>query len=179
MTDAVYDRFDGAMATLTVHHWGDTVVGLAELRRVTRGPIVVFTFDRSFHNEGWLADYLPEADQLDRDHLDALDIADALGVGRVETIPIPHDCVDGFAHAYYGGRRPTWTPSSTPASRASLASRRTSSTAPSPASPTTSPADGGPPSTPICSSSTRSTPVSGWWSSTPPADDGPLMVAAG
>src|SRR6476469_8752341 len=37
--------FDGAMALLTVHHWPDPVAGLRELRRVTNGPIVIFTFD--------------------------------------------------------------------------------------------------------------------------------------
>ena len=36
---------DAAMATLTVHQWGDLEKGLGELVRVTRGPIVVLTFD--------------------------------------------------------------------------------------------------------------------------------------
>ncbi len=34
-----------AMATVTVHQWPDPGVGLAELRRVTAGPVVVLTFD--------------------------------------------------------------------------------------------------------------------------------------
>src|ERR1700722_12778228 len=36
---------DAAMAMLTVHQWGDLDKGLAEMVRVTRGPIVVLTFD--------------------------------------------------------------------------------------------------------------------------------------
>src|SRR5438105_9782481 len=31
--------FDAAMAILTIHHWPDKQAGLAEMRRVTRGPI--------------------------------------------------------------------------------------------------------------------------------------------
>jgi len=98
------DTFDGSMAILTVHHWSDPLAGLAEVRRVTRGPVVVFTFDRAVHNSMWLAEYLPAAESLDPDHLESVQIADALGGGIVETVLVPHDCVDGFAHAYW--RRP-------------------------------------------------------------------------
>jgi SAM-dependent methyltransferase len=96
--------FDAALAVLTVHHWSDPSAGLAEVRRVTDGPVVVFTFDKPVHDHVWLTDYLPAARDLDPDHPDSAAIADALGGGRVETVPIPHDCIDGFAHAYW--RRP-------------------------------------------------------------------------
>ena len=97
--------FDGAMASLTVHHWPDPFAGLAELRRVTRGPIVVFTFDKEVHEEQWLVtDYLPSMAELDLQHPPAATIAGALGGGVVEVVPIPHDCVDGFCHAWW--RRP-------------------------------------------------------------------------
>jgi SAM-dependent methyltransferase len=36
---------DASMAIVTVHQWRDLQKGLSELRRVTRGPIVVMTFD--------------------------------------------------------------------------------------------------------------------------------------
>lgn len=98
------DAFDAAMAILTVHHWTDPAAGLAELRRVTAGPVVVFTFDRAVHEQTWLIEYLPEAQDLDVHCPDPLSIADALGGGRVEIVPVPHDCGDGFAHAYW--RRP-------------------------------------------------------------------------
>jgi SAM-dependent methyltransferase len=37
--------FDASMALIRVHQWPDAERGLRELRRVTRGPIVVMTFD--------------------------------------------------------------------------------------------------------------------------------------
>lgn len=50
---------------LTVHHWRDPHQGLAELRRVTRGPIVVFTFDHDVHDHQWLVtEYLPAMAEL-------------------------------------------------------------------------------------------------------------------
>ena len=96
--------FDAAMALLTVHHWIDPVAGLAEVRRVTDGPVVVFTFDKAMFDESWLTEYLPAAQELDAGHLESSEIAQALGGGRVEIVPVPHDCVDGFGHAYW--RRP-------------------------------------------------------------------------
>jgi SAM-dependent methyltransferase len=39
------DSFDAAMACITIHHWDPPAAGLAELRRVARGPVVVFTFE--------------------------------------------------------------------------------------------------------------------------------------
>jgi len=96
--------FDAALASLTVHHWPDPMAGLAEVRRVTRGPVVVFTFDKAVHDHQWLAAYLPEVAELDPGHPDADVIADALGGGTVEVLPIPADCTDGFCQAWW--RRP-------------------------------------------------------------------------
>src|SRR5260370_24294614 len=50
--------FDASMAILTIHHWPDKEAGLREMRRVTRGRIVLLTFDPS--HRPWLPDYLPE-----------------------------------------------------------------------------------------------------------------------
>ncbi len=36
---------DAAMACVTIHHWEPPAAGLTELRRVARGPVVVFTFE--------------------------------------------------------------------------------------------------------------------------------------
>jgi ubiquinone/menaquinone biosynthesis C-methylase UbiE len=63
-------RFDAAMAILTLHHWPDKEVGLREMRRVTRGPIVLFTFDPS--RRPWLTDYLPELAALDETQMPTL-----------------------------------------------------------------------------------------------------------
>jgi ubiquinone/menaquinone biosynthesis C-methylase UbiE len=40
------DEFDAVMATVAIHQWADTDRGLRELCRVSRGPVVILTFDR-------------------------------------------------------------------------------------------------------------------------------------
>lgn len=96
--------FDAAMAVLSLHHWTDKAKGLAEMRRVARGPIVLLTFDPD-HGLFWLADYLPELVTLDRAIFPPMDFyAAAMGPCRIEPLPIPHDCRDGFLAAYW--RRP-------------------------------------------------------------------------
>lgn len=97
-------EFDAAMATFSVHQWSDVEAGLAEMRRVTMGPVVILTADPSRVEDFWLTDYAPEvmATEASR-YPDLQRIARALG-GTVEVVmvPIPFDCVDGFNEAYYG-----------------------------------------------------------------------------
>jgi SAM-dependent methyltransferase len=97
--------FDAVMAILTIHHWHDQPKGLAELRRVSRGPIVILTYDPAFRGF-WLADdYFPALTALDEAKMPPLDrYREALGQVRIEAVPIPHDCTDGFLCAYW--RRP-------------------------------------------------------------------------
>src|SRR3954467_10039113 len=40
--------FDAAMAVLTIHHWSDLRAGCAELRRVARNRVVVFSWDPTY-----------------------------------------------------------------------------------------------------------------------------------
>jgi len=97
------DAFDAAMAILTVHHWPDKEAGLREMRRVTRGRIVLLTFD-PLHRP-WLTDYLPELAQLDEAQMPAIsDFERWLGSVQVNPVLVPHDCSDGFLYAYW--RRP-------------------------------------------------------------------------
>lgn len=97
------DRFDAAMAVLTVHHWPDKEAGLRELRRVTRGRIVLLTFDPA--QRPWLTDYLPQLAALDAAQMPTMsDYANWLGDVQISAVPIPHDCTDGFLYAYW--RRP-------------------------------------------------------------------------
>ena len=94
-------EFDCAMAVLSDHHWADREGGLRELRRVARRA-VVFTFDPA-GDQGWVVpEYLPEFLELPGTTIEAL--ADALGGARIETVPVPWDCEDGFFHAWW--RRP-------------------------------------------------------------------------
>jgi SAM-dependent methyltransferase len=96
---------DAAMACVTIHHWDPPEAGLAELRRVARGPVVVFTFDLH-HLPPWQQEFLHEGLVIERPRFPAIaDVAAALGGRtRVESIPTPGDCVDGFFESFW--RRP-------------------------------------------------------------------------
>jgi hypothetical protein len=96
---------EAAMACVTVHHWEPPWAGLAELRRVARGPVVVFTFELD-GLPAWQNDFLREGIALELPRFPPVEeIASALGGRtRVERIPTPGDCVDGFFEAFW--RRP-------------------------------------------------------------------------
>jgi SAM-dependent methyltransferase len=99
------DAVDAAMACVTIHHWESPAIGLAELRRVARGPVVVFTFELDAL-PAWQLEFLREGVAEERPRFPAIDdIAAALG-GRtqVQRIPTPGDCADGFFEAFW--RRP-------------------------------------------------------------------------
>jgi len=97
--------FDAAMAVLTIHHWSDVAGGLCEMARTAR-RVVVLTFDPVVHSSFWLfTDYLPEVNALPVARVVGPDVvADTIGAARVEVVPVPADCVDGFNWAYW--RRP-------------------------------------------------------------------------
>lgn len=109
--DAVAERlpfadqsFDAAMATFTVHQWQDLARGLAELRRVSRGPVVILSCDPTALERFWLNDYAPEAIAVEARRYPPL-AAITAGLGgntEIITIPIPLGCIDGFGEAYYG-----------------------------------------------------------------------------
>ncbi len=96
--------FDAAMATFTIHQWQDLAAGLAEMRRVTRGPIVILTCDPSTVQDFWLNDYAPAVLAAEARRYPRFDdIAAALGGAVVHVpVPIPLHCRDGFNEAYYG-----------------------------------------------------------------------------
>jgi SAM-dependent methyltransferase len=98
------DSFDGAMATFTVHQWRDLGTGLSEIRRVTRGPVVILTANPELLDRFWLRDYAPEVIGVERRRYPTLEaLAEGLGGSvRTATVPIPLDCRDGFNEAYYG-----------------------------------------------------------------------------
>lgn len=97
------DSFDAAMATVTIHQWKDTDRGLRELRRVSRGPVVILTFDGSALERLWLAEYSPEVIEAERQRYPEIEhIRRVLGgASTVTPVPVPIDCVDGFWEAYY------------------------------------------------------------------------------
>src|SRR5262245_57250 len=97
--------FDAALAVLTLHHWTDWHRGLSEMKRVAT-RVVIFTFEPREAGSFWLTEaYFPEIIALDRGRFPSVaEIAGHLGRCRVDRIPIPHDCVDGFLAAFW--RRP-------------------------------------------------------------------------
>lgn len=98
------DTFDAAMTTFSLHEWDDLERWLAEVRRVTRGTIVVLTFDPDRIERSWLAEYAPEVLVAEARRHPALPrMADALRDDTVTStpLPVPFTCVDGFAEAYY------------------------------------------------------------------------------
>jgi SAM-dependent methyltransferase len=102
------DFADAALAVLTVHHWLDPEGGLAELCRIARRRVVVFTWDRCGSDGFWLTrDYIQDNYAWDSQRfLPLARVAAALGGQvRIEPVPIPYDCADGFLAAYW--RRPT------------------------------------------------------------------------
>ena len=96
--------FDAAMVVLSDHHWSDHARGIAELRRVAR-RIVIFTWDPAYARDTWVVrDYFPCFEALIPDGYRIEHTLERLGGARVEPVAIPHDCLDGFFHAYW--RRP-------------------------------------------------------------------------
>jgi SAM-dependent methyltransferase len=98
------DSFDAAMVVLSDHHWRDHERGLDELRRVAR-RVVLFTWEPAMARETWIVrDHFPCFEELIPDGYRLSMTIERLGGGREEVVPIPHDCLDGFFHAYW--RRP-------------------------------------------------------------------------
>ena len=97
------DCFAATMCVLTLHHWQNLELGLAELRRVAARQ-VIFMFDADLAHGLWLVeDYFPEIEELPIEQ-QAPSVADVRGyvdVQSVAPVPIPADCVDGFAGCYW------------------------------------------------------------------------------
>jgi len=95
---------DAAMATVTIHQWPDPVAGLREMRRITRGPVVVLTFDPDSLDRLWLMEYAAELHDAERSRYPTIDavVAALGGSASVHEVPVPFNCTDGFTEAYFG-----------------------------------------------------------------------------
>ena len=95
------NSFDASMAILTIHHWSNQEAGIDEILRVTRGPVVILTFD-PFANWFWLADYFPAFIELDKQQMPPISkFEEWFSELVVKEVPIPDDCADGFLAAYW------------------------------------------------------------------------------
>ena len=96
------DRFDAAMAVLTLHHWPDLAAGLSEMRRVARRRIVLVTFDPEPLSELWFVrDYFPAIVGLHADRLGSRALASMLPAASVRPLPVPRECRDLFFAALW------------------------------------------------------------------------------
>jgi SAM-dependent methyltransferase len=98
------NTFDAALSTFSVHQWSDVGAGLREVRRVTRGPVVLLTCDPNLLPRFWLNEYAPEVIGVEARRYPPLPLLDRELGGTTDhtVVPVPLDCVDGFNEAYYG-----------------------------------------------------------------------------
>lgn len=94
---------DAAMGALTIHHWDDLTAGLAEMRRVARRRIVLFTIDAEKNSEIWtLSEYFPAAAKAEREKMPSMErLAILLPEATIEVIPAPGRCRDEFTSALW------------------------------------------------------------------------------
>ena len=94
---------DAAMGIFTMQHWSDVDRGLGEMLRVARARIVLLTLDVEAMAGMWLVrDYMPEIVEHDRLAFPSIERLEAvLPEPRIETIPVPADCTDGFCIALW------------------------------------------------------------------------------
>jgi SAM-dependent methyltransferase len=95
-------RVDASMAMVNVHQWPDPLDGLAEMRRVTSGPVVVLTFDPDAVAGLWLAKYAPDLFAVEASRYPSIDSIATGSDAVVRPVPVPLDCADGFTEAFYG-----------------------------------------------------------------------------
>jgi hypothetical protein len=93
---------DATMACFTIHHWQSPRQGLHELLRVARKRALVASLELDAM-PAWQRDYLGEALAIERPGFPSIDelTAGLRGRVRVERIPTPADCTDGFIEAYW------------------------------------------------------------------------------
>ena len=96
--------FAAAMSTLSIHQWRDPAAGLAEMRRVSRGPVVILTCDPEAMASFWLTDYCPEVTAVEAARFPPIAqvVAHLGGTADIRPVPVPLDCTDLFNEAYYG-----------------------------------------------------------------------------
>ena len=75
-------HFDASMSTFSVHQWTRLDDGLREMRRVTRGPVVILSCDPELVQRFWLNEYAPDVLAAEARRYPALDRIGAIMGGR-------------------------------------------------------------------------------------------------
>jgi SAM-dependent methyltransferase len=98
------NHFDASFSAFSVHQWTRLNDGVREMRRVTRGPVIILTCDPELVQRFWLNDFAPEVLAAEARRYPILGRIGALLGGDVNCspVPIPLHCRDGFNEAYYG-----------------------------------------------------------------------------
>jgi SAM-dependent methyltransferase len=106
------DSFDAAMASVTIHQWPDLAAGMREMRRVSRGPVVILTFTPEVPSPWWQPVYVPELYAVEAQRMPRLDSVTAAlgGSSEVRVVPVPADCIDGFGQAFFARPEQTLDP---------------------------------------------------------------------
>jgi SAM-dependent methyltransferase len=104
------NSFDAALSTFSVHQWSDVGAGLREVRRVTRGPVVLLTCDPDLPLF-WLNEYAPEVISVEARRYPPLpSLGRALGGTTDHTVvPVPWTASTVSTRRTTGGRRRSWT----------------------------------------------------------------------
>jgi ubiquinone/menaquinone biosynthesis C-methylase UbiE len=80
--------FDVPLAILTIHHWSDPALGLAELQRVSRRQVVLTWCPLVFSQRMWLvAEYLPEVFEHEATVATERGVLELLDSARSEPLP--------------------------------------------------------------------------------------------
>lgn len=97
--------FDSSLAILTTHHWSNLTQGLNECARTSKRQFTILTWDPESPGFWLTQEYFPEILEFDRSAFASMEqLRRCLGKIKVQNVPIPGDCVDGFMGAYW--RRP-------------------------------------------------------------------------
>jgi SAM-dependent methyltransferase len=97
------DSADAAMAVLTIHHWSDIALGLAEMRRVARDRVVVVSLEPEVMDRSWVREYAPALRAFDLELPPASEIARMIGGEcEIREVMIPARCRDVFIETSLG-----------------------------------------------------------------------------
>jgi SAM-dependent methyltransferase len=96
------DTVDAAMASMSLHHWSDWRAGVAEMRRVARKRLVLFSWDAEACDFWLTREYIPWLFEWDATRFPTIgQMRDALPGTTIDVVPIPRDCQDGFLGAWW------------------------------------------------------------------------------